>query len=74
MAVFCDAILGLWGEWFQKHPLSLMKFIIKRSFKNKFLKVGEWLKSLKLKSLKLKNLKLKWAKVRKLNYKLSKTF
>ncbi len=51
-----------------------MKFITKRSFKNKFLKVGEWLKSLKLKSLKLKNLKLKWAKVRKLNYKLSKTF
>ncbi len=41
-----------------------MKFITKRSFKNKFLKVGEWLKSLKLKR----------AKVRKLNYKLSKTF
>ncbi len=41
-----------------------MKFIIKLSLKNKFLKVREWLKSLKL----------KWAKVRKLNYKLSKTF
>lgn len=48
-----------------------MSFIIKlkQSLKNKFLKVREWLKS-----LKLKNLKLKWAKVRKLNYKLSKTF
>ncbi|EMR56567.1 hypothetical protein A607_0370 [Helicobacter pylori UMB_G1] len=46
-----------------------MKFIIKRSLKNKFLKIREWLKS-----LKLKNLKLKWAKVRKLNYKLSKIF
>ncbi|EQK95231.1 hypothetical protein N198_04300 [Helicobacter pylori UM037] len=42
-----------------KHPLSLMSFIIKlkRSLKNKFLKVREWLKS-----LKLKNLKLKWVK------------
>ncbi|WQY76270.1 hypothetical protein E5L53_00645 [Helicobacter pylori] len=38
-------------------------------FKNKFLKVREWLKS-----LKLKNLKLKWAKSRERNYKLSKTF
>ncbi len=48
-----------------------MKFYIKlkRSLKNKFLKVREWLKS-----LKLKNLKLKWAKSRELNYKLSKTF
>lgn len=41
----------------------------KTEFKNKFLKVREWLKS-----LKLKNLKLKWAKSRELNYKLSKTF
>ncbi|MGN8522376.1 hypothetical protein ACR9M2_04680 [Helicobacter pylori] len=57
-----------------KHFLSLMKFIIKRSLKNKFLKVREWLKSLKLKNLKLKSLKLKWAKSRELNYKLSKTF
>ncbi|OOP98593.1 hypothetical protein B0X36_00585, partial [Helicobacter pylori] len=58
-------------EWFQKHPLSLMSFIIKlkRSLKNKFLKAKEWSKS-----LKLKNLKLKWAKSRELNYKLSKTF
>ncbi|GAA7041396.1 hypothetical protein AOD74_0204445 [Helicobacter pylori] len=36
----------------------------KTKFKNKFLKVGKW----------LKNLKLKWAKARGLNYKLSKTF
>ncbi len=49
-----------------KHSLSLMKFIIKlkRNLKNKFLKAGEWLKSLKLKR----------AKARELNYKLSKTF
>ncbi|RVZ50437.1 hypothetical protein EC558_01795 [Helicobacter pylori] len=66
MIVFCKAILGLWGEWFQKHSLSLMSFIIKlkRSLKNKFLKAREWSKSLKL----------KWAKSRELNYKLSKTF
>ncbi|GLP36159.1 hypothetical protein HpBGD95_00890 [Helicobacter pylori] len=47
-----------------KHSLSFMKFIIKRSLKNKFLKEREWLKSLKLKR----------AKARELNYKLSKTF
>ncbi|EKE86737.1 hypothetical protein OUG_1000 [Helicobacter pylori R32b] len=35
-----------------KHSLSLMKFIIKRSLKNKFLKVREWLKNLKLKRAK----------------------
>ncbi|GAA7073132.1 hypothetical protein VN0416_04410 [Helicobacter pylori] len=47
-----------------KHSLSLMKFVIKQNLKNKFLKVREW----------LKNLKLKRAKARELNYKLSKTF
>ncbi|GHP68371.1 hypothetical protein VN0405_05340 [Helicobacter pylori] len=49
-----------------KHPLSLMSFIIKlkQSLKNKFLKIREWPKSLKL----------KWAKARELHYKLSKTF
>ncbi|GAA7246847.1 hypothetical protein ID0469_02770 [Helicobacter pylori] len=47
-----------------KHSLSLMKFVIKQNLKNKFLKVKEW----------LKNLKLKGAKARGLNYKLSKTF
>ncbi|EJB66138.1 hypothetical protein HPHPH43_0110 [Helicobacter pylori Hp H-43] len=64
MIVFCKAILGLLrGNGFQKHPLSLMSFIIKlkRSLKNKFLKAREWSKS-----LKLKNLKLKWAKSREL--------
>ncbi|GAA6798855.1 hypothetical protein HpHCM65_03170 [Helicobacter pylori] len=47
-----------------KHSLSLMKFVTKQNLKNKFLKVKEW----------LKNLKLKRAKARELNYKLSKTF
>ncbi|GAA6830372.1 hypothetical protein HpHNI24_02680 [Helicobacter pylori] len=47
-----------------KHSLSLMKFVVKQSLKNKFLKIREWPKSLKL----------KWAKARELNYKLSKTF
>ncbi|KAA6494845.1 hypothetical protein EPC79_04315 [Helicobacter pylori] len=58
MIVFCKAILGLLrGNDFKTPPIPYMKFITKRSFKNKFLKVEEWLKSLKLKNLKLKRAK-----------------
>ncbi|ADO06386.1 hypothetical protein HPPC_00685 [Helicobacter pylori PeCan4] len=35
-----------------KHSLSLMKFVIKQNLKKHFLKVREWLKSLKLKRAK----------------------
>ncbi|GAA8257995.1 hypothetical protein HpBT157_10710 [Helicobacter pylori] len=48
-----------------KQSLSLMNFVIKQNLKkNNFLKVREWLKSLKL----------KWTKARELHYKLSKIF
>ncbi len=64
MIVFCKAILGLLrGNDFKTLPIPY-EFYYQTKFKNKFLKVREW----------LKNLKLKRAKVRKLNYKLSKTF
>ncbi len=69
MIVFCKAILGLLrGSGFKTLPIPY-EACYQTKFKNKFLKVREWLKS-----LKLKNLKLKWAKSRELNYKLSKTF
>ncbi len=64
MIVFCKAILGLLGGMISKTPTIPYEVYYQTKFKNKFLKIREWLKSLKL----------KWAKVRKLNYKLSKTF
>ncbi|RVY34593.1 hypothetical protein ECC14_02020 [Helicobacter pylori] len=71
MIVFCKAILGLLrGNGFKTLPIPYeFYYKTKTEFKNKFLKIRE-----RPKSLKLKSLKLKWAKVRELNYKLSKTF
>ncbi|QEF39951.1 hypothetical protein D2C75_07200 [Helicobacter pylori] len=64
MIVFCKAILGLLrGNGFKTLPIPYEVYY-QTKFKNKFLKEREQLKSLKLKR----------AKVRKLNYKLSKTF
>ncbi|MFB1281993.1 hypothetical protein ACEWYU_01555 [Helicobacter pylori] len=57
MIVFCKAILGLLRGNDFKTFLIPYEFYYQTKFKNKFLKVREWLKS-----LKLKNLKLKWAK------------
>ncbi|WP_237008544.1 hypothetical protein [Helicobacter pylori] len=57
MVVFCSTILGLLrGNDFKTFPIPY-EFYYQTEFKNKFLKIREWLKS-----LKLKNLKLKWAK------------
>ncbi len=53
--VFCDAILGCRGNDFKTPPIPYeFYYKTKTEFKNKFLKIRERPKSLKLKSLKLK--------------------
>ncbi|MGL2726451.1 hypothetical protein ACQJ6L_00075 [Helicobacter pylori] len=57
MIVFCKAILGLLrGNDFKTLPIPYEVYY-QTEFKNKFLKIREWPKSLKLKSLKLKRVK-----------------